>query len=142
MIDTSTMTDVTGWPFTDAGALGAVETSPFFMIYTNEIFFADLNGVVYCLNNETGLKNWSYSVGSAVRTLVWYIYDFAASSGVAYFGSDDGYVYALDGATGALISNWPGATGGVVRKNFGILWGEDKIIVPSDSGKIYCFPAP
>jgi len=64
------------------------------------------------LSNET---LWNYTTGGAVRSSP------AVVDGVAYVGSDDGKVYALDASTGDVI--WSYATGGKVYSSPAVVDG-------------------
>jgi hypothetical protein len=52
---------------------------------------------------------WTFTTGGAVETSP------AVVDGIVYFGSDDGYVYAVDAAKGNLIWNY--STGGPVHSS-------------------------
>lgn len=54
-----------------------------------------------------------------------------------YGGSDDGFVYALDAASGTVI--WKSGTGGAVRARPAL--AGDRLYVPSDDGQLYCLDA-
>jgi len=59
------------------------------------IFYGDSNGVVHCTENEE--EKWNFTTGSKI---------FAAptfDNGKIYVGSSDGYAYALDASSGALV---------------------------------------
>ena len=53
------------------------------------------NDSVTAFDAETGAEKWKFFTGGPVR------FAPAVSDGLVYTGSDDGYVYCLDGATGA-----------------------------------------
>jgi len=62
------------------------------------LYFGSSNSnKVTCLNTEDGTEIWKFYTDGPVRFAPT-IYD-----GKVYFGSDDGYVYCLDGTTGSLV---------------------------------------
>jgi outer membrane protein assembly factor BamB len=64
---------------------------------------------------------------------------------MVYFGSDDGYLYALNAANGSLIWNY--STGGPVKSSPAVV--DCVVYVGSNDGKVYAigtnqgvFPSP
>lgn len=72
------------------------------------VYVGHANGTMYALNAETGEQLWSYTVDqigpcSVYLSLGCLLASSAAvENGIVYFGSGNGFVYALDAATGAL----------------------------------------
>jgi outer membrane protein assembly factor BamB len=64
---------------------------------------------VYALNMTTGEKLWNYTVSQIVRSAL------AVADGTVYFGSENGILYALDAATGAL--KWTYPTGNTIARS-------------------------
>lgn len=60
-------------------------------------FGSSVDDAVHCLNAVTGEERWVYFANSAVRLPP------TVRQGKAWFGSDDGYAYCVDAATGELI---------------------------------------
>lgn len=54
---------------------------------------------VRALHLETGQEKWTFFTGGPVRLAP------AVGKGKVYFGSDDGYVYCLEGSTGKLVGS-------------------------------------
>ena len=74
---------------------------------------------------------WKFQTGSrVVSSPVW-------SDGALYFGSDDGYVYAVDAASGR--QRWKHATGGPVAASPAVVG--DTVYVGSYDGKFYALNA-
>lgn len=96
------------WPaFT---AHGAIYASP--ALGSTAVYFADLAGYVYCLNRLTGQDNWNLAapIGGAFHSS-----PAIGPDGTVYIGSDDGKVYAINGANGSV--KWTFATGGAVQSS-------------------------
>ena len=64
---------------------------------------------------RTNQTLWTFTVGNAVKTSP------AVVDGIVYFGSDDGYVYALNAANGSLI--WKYNTDGPVQSSPAVVNG-------------------
>jgi PQQ-like domain len=58
------------------------------------------------------------------------------AAGRVYVGSNNGSVYALNAATGAIL--WRGATGASIPRSPAV--AGDRVFVGSDDGKVYAFP--
>ena len=59
-------------------------------------FGSSVTDSVHCLSAATGLQQWVFTTDGPVRFPPSYY------NGMLYFGSDDGYTYCIDAATGAL----------------------------------------
>lgn len=108
---------------------GAVNSSP--AIWNGVAVVASRDGNIYGVDVATGTKRWAFKTGGERRFTAPGIHGIspphetmpdpfdvflsspAISGGVAYIGSGDGYVYALDVRTGALL--WKFLTGNVVH---------------------------
>jgi eukaryotic-like serine/threonine-protein kinase len=88
---------------------------------------------LYALDASTGSPIWPqpYPAGGAVLSSPRVV------DGVVYFGSDDGFVYALDAATSLRI--WQFQTGGHVRSSPAVVNGV--VYVGSDDGSLYAIDA-
>jgi outer membrane protein assembly factor BamB len=58
-------------------------------------------------------------------------------NGIAYFGSHDGNVYAVNTANGAII--WRAPTGGKVSGSAAVV--SNKVCIVSENGRLFCFNA-
>ena len=67
------------------------------------LFIGSGDGKLYCLDNLTGEKIWSFSAKLPIYTTP------AVAGGLVIFGSNDDHIYALDRGTGEL--KWSYRTG-------------------------------
>lgn len=67
------------------------------------VFFAGTDGVVHCLDSQTGLQKWSFATDGPVHACPTFW------EGRLYVGSADGCAYALEAATGRLLWRFRGA---------------------------------
>ena len=122
------------WKF---GTGSVVTSSP--AVDGNLVYFGSFDGNFYAVDAASGAVKWKFETEGerrfAHRSLhglhpsgetmsdPWDIYlsSPAISGGAVYFGSGDGYVYALDAATGAL--KWKFRTGSVVHASPAIAGG-------------------
>ena len=82
--------------------------------------------------NVAGIdRDWSFATGGGVTSSP------AVAGGVAYIGSNDHNVYALNAATGAKI--WSSTTGAPIESSPAVAGGV--VYVGSDDGKVYAFSA-
>ncbi len=83
-------------------------------------------------SNVAGLDmDWTWPTGGRVDSSP------AVVNGIVYVGSNDGKLYALDGASGALV--WAATTGGVVESSPSVSNGI--VYVGSDDGRMHAYDA-
>ena len=110
---------------------GPVPSTP--AIAANVLYVASYDGKLYALDAKTGEARWKFTTGGERRfeaknlhgqlpknqtiadTFDVFLSSPAVAGGVVYFGSGDGNVYALDGASGDLL--WTFRTGDVVHSS-------------------------
>jgi outer membrane protein assembly factor BamB len=108
---------------------GPVPSTP--AVAAGMVYFVSYDGNFYALNAETGALKWKFATGGERRfeakglhgmqpknqTIAdpfdIYLSSPVVTEGMVYFGSGDGYLYALDAATGDL--RWQFKTGDVVH---------------------------
>jgi outer membrane protein assembly factor BamB len=108
---------------------GPVPSTP--AVAAGIVYFISYDGNFYALNAETGALKWKFATGGERRfeakglhgmqpknqTIAdpfdIYLSSPVVADGMVYFGSGDGYLYALDAATGDL--RWKFKTGDVVH---------------------------
>jgi outer membrane protein assembly factor BamB len=83
-------------------------------------FGSSVDNAVHCLDARTGREQWAFFADGAVR------FPPTCHQGKVYFGSDDGYVYCLDGAQGSLLWKYRA--------------GPDERQIPSDTKLISPWP--
>lgn len=135
-LNSSNFTQKWVYPEVATQTIGAVISSPWVEGFA--VYFGSNDGKVYALNKYNGKPINSFvpfQAGAAVRSspLAW--------NGVLYFGSDDGNFYAINAITGALLPGWPYYDGSVIFSSPSVDYDNNKIIIGSNSGKIYCFDA-
>lgn len=126
------------WRF-NAGS--AVTSSP--ALDERSLIFESHDGVVHAIDRITGTPRWSVRTGKELP-LPWghESGDFWSASptlalGRVYIGSGDGYLYALDAATGKQI--WKTPTGGRIRSAPAVT--DDTAYIGSFDGNLYAFNA-
>lgn len=110
---------------------GAVSSTP--AVFKNIVFISSFDGNLYALNANTGKMKWKFATEGEKKlglNGLWGMkpadlymedqYDLFMSSpainqkdGLVYFGSSDGYLYALDAGNGKL--QWKFKTEGIIR---------------------------
>lgn len=91
------------------------------------------SGLLHALHGGTGEKIWKTQIG-ANRTSRWYSSPAIGADGTVYIGSNDGNIYALDGADGG--KKWTFKTGGNVQHT-SCITSDGTVIIGSADGKIY-----
>ena len=132
---------------------GAITSSP--AVAGDRVLFSSLDGQVRALETATGKLAWSFQTqgerrftaagihGLMPRTELMpdpfdlFLSSPTVSGGVAYIGSGDGHVYALDARTGAL--RWKAKTGDVVHASPAVAGG--RVYVGSFDGVFCAFEA-
>jgi len=138
---TSNNTFVTGGP---------VKSSPYFDAYVasadNALYITSTDGKIYAINsgNMSTMSGWThFDAGSPIYTSPFL--SFLGGTKYVFFGADNGRLYKLNAATGALI--WYFQAGGAIRSSpvvvpynaygIGLALGEDFVYFGCDDGKIY-----
>ncbi len=96
------------------------------IIVNDKVYFAGLDGIVYCIKNSNGKKVWAYQAeGEFTNSLIY-------KDDVIYAASNDGYVYALDANKGKLL--WFQSVASSI--NFIPIIANDLIIVGTENGYV------
>lgn len=126
------------WRFT---ASAGVSSSP--AVTADAVFFTALDGSIYAVSRRDGRLRWRVGTGP-LAPLPWGYEgtDYYASSpvvggGLAFAGSGDGHVYALDAESGR--ERWRFRTGGRVRSSPALVDGT--LYVGSFDGILYALDA-
>lgn len=91
------------------------------------IYVGGEDGNLYCVSSM-GMVKWKFKTNGMIRTAP------VSYKGIIYFGSDDGYFYAVDPSTGKEL--WKFKTGGKVQSTPSV--SDNKIIFGSSDSKLYC----
>lgn len=96
-------------------------------IFEDNVFVGGEKGNLYCVNSS-GLVKWKFKTGGIIRTAP------ISYKGVIYFGSDDGFLYAIDPSSGKEL--WKFKTQGKVQSTSSV--SGNKIVFGSSDHKLYC----
>lgn len=102
-VDTATGHEL--WRFNDEGAMKPVFCTPCIAsgrLYIGEGFHQDADCKMYCLDANTGVKQWEFLTASHTEASPCVV------DGRLYFGAGDDGVYCLDAATGQTRWHFPG----------------------------------
>lgn len=132
---------------------GPVASSP--AVEGGRVFFGSYDGRFYALDAKTGALLWKFGTGGERRFEARglhgmqpkgqtfadpydvYLSSPAVAGGLVVFGSGDGHVYALEGASGTL--RWKAATGEVVHASPAL--AEGLVIVGNWASTLFAFDA-
>lgn len=99
------LNEVTGQIKWEYKAASLIRSSPSY--YQNNIYFGDLSGKIYAVNARTGVKTWQFTVigdtinneqeGNDYKAV---IASVSLKDNIAVIGARDGFLYALDAASG------------------------------------------
>ena len=127
---------VVRWTY-DAGA--PVSSTP--AVSGNLLLFSAADGSIQAVTRTTGRQAWRTATGPDTK-LAWgyesgdtWTSSPVVVDGVAFVGSGDGNLYALDAASGRV--KWKAATGGRVRSSPAV--SGDLVVVGSYDGVVYAF---
>jgi hypothetical protein len=147
---TSSNLTTTPGSWIDCKASSAIYTSPFLQTIGDKryVFFGDDAGKIYKVYASSGAAvtdgpcDSIFQARGRVRSspvvVPWDMGGLAVGEDYIYFGSDDGYIYAVNANTGQLRNGWPVSTGGPVRADPIIeLESTMTLIVGSNDGKTY-----
>lgn len=137
------------WHFTTKGAVSTAA------VFKTSVFFNSSDGFLYAVNTRTGKQLWKFKTGVEKRIGakgLWGMkpandymedqYDFFYSSPAisvegsnltVFVGSSEGYLYAIDGKTGAL--RWKFKTNGAIRSTPAVYKG--KVFIGSWDTYVY-----
>ena len=112
-------------------------------IHGETVVVGSRNGVLHGVSTNGGISRWSLETGPDLPTAWGYEgWDYIMSSptvvdGVAYWGSGDGYVYAVTVESGEEL--WRFSTGGRVRSTPAVVNGQ--LVVGNSSGFVFALDA-
>ncbi len=93
------------------------------------LYFGADNGILYKINPITGEVIWQYQTGGPIRCTPIVVGDYI------YFGSDDGFVYALHKNDKTIKEGFPVKVGAEVRE---LIWDDPRLLIGTKSGEVYC----
>ena len=128
---------VSGEPAWEFAADGAVRSG--ITVAGDAVVFLTDNGSVYCLSLD-GDERWRTTIGEVVSARdPWEPYSSTPqiADGVAYVGSPDGTLYALDAASGAVV--WTFVTSGPISTPPAV--GDGAVYVGNHDGRFYAVDA-
>ncbi|MDI6641422.1 MAG: lamin tail domain-containing protein, partial [Elusimicrobiota bacterium] len=96
------------------------------------LYLATENGKIYKVDASSSNVVWEYDVGVPVRSSIF------PTTNYIYFGTDDGYLYAIHKDDRAMKSGFPIAVGGEMRSGIKYDTGSNRIYFGANDGKIYC----
>ena len=105
------------------------------IIVGNRLFYGSTSDhALHCLNAKTGEEDWVFHTGGSIRIAPTYY------GGIVYFGSDDGYVYAVKARNGQLVWKYSPTSGEnqkVINNQHLISFWPIRTGVLIDAGKAY-----
>ena len=140
------------WKFTTGGA---VHSSP--SVFNDVVYFGSFDGYYYAVDAKTGTEKWRFKTGgekwidsreagfpfSGNQPDLWQFFLSSpvvkpnAKAGIVYFGSSDGFIYAVDAENGT--EKWKFKTEGPVHSSPALYKG--KLLVGSWDNNLYALDA-
>jgi outer membrane protein assembly factor BamB len=128
---------------------GPVNSTP--AVSRGKVMFLSYDGFFYGLNQSDGKLAWKFRTGGEFNHIIkdyfngtfqtdfwdFYLSSAIVNNGMAYFGSSDSNVYALDIETGEKI--WSYKTGGNIHSSPSLY--KNSLLVGSWDSKLYCLNA-
>ncbi|MGK7395012.1 MAG: outer membrane protein assembly factor BamB family protein [Candidatus Cyclobacteriaceae bacterium M3_2C_046] len=132
---------------------GSIHSSP--LVTQEMVYFSSMDGNFYALNRKDGSLGWKFTTGGEKRfsapgihgikpgtQIIEDEWDFYLSSPVikddlVYFGSGDGYLYALDASSGREI--WKFKTGEIIHSSPALAY--DRVYLGGWDSYLYCLDA-
>lgn len=99
------------------------------MTYSNGLLYVGLDNRLISIDTKIRMQSWQFETGASVTSSP------AIEDGIIYFGSRDGYVYAVNESDGTEV--WKVATGDEVSSSPAIDSGV--VYIGSHDGKMYAF---
>jgi len=116
-------------------ASAAIVTAPVIDLQTNSVYISDVGGHVYKVLITRGSPDPAFQFAPPVGPIR---SSPALAGGRLYFGSDDGYLYAIDKLSGQLA--WAFPTGAAIRSSPAVATNGSQapiVVVGSDDGHVY-----
>jgi outer membrane protein assembly factor BamB len=118
---------------------GEIRSTP--LLHNNQLFLAGGNGVLSCIDKNSGKRLWSKVFDNTALYLAERRYDFAdyyhsspiVHHNVIYIGSGDGNMHALKTDNGELL--WTFKTGDIIHSTAAVV--KDKLCFGSFDGYVY-----
>lgn len=102
------------------------------LVTDGKIFIAGRAGKFYCLNKKNGIKLWDFQTKDTTNAIC---SSPVYCEGKIWFGSNDHYLYCLDGQTGKVIKSIE-LDGEIIAPPVII---DKKLFIGTEKGTFYCF---
>ena len=105
------------WKFPQEGSLGPIRATP--AVSGDTVYFGTDTGTLYAVGLSDGNLRWSFTTGMFIRTTpaVAIVSEDGAVRKMVYFGSGDGYLYALEDRGDHAREHWAFPTGSFIKSS-------------------------